>query len=124
MWRLVLAVSGLIGISIALPSASAERTEIGVAAYSFDLGQVTLGTGRWQENQNRTVAYLKYIDIGRLLYVYRKNHGLPASGPVNGGWDAPDFPFRGHIQGHFLTAYSQVSSPFPSKIDHGYTCTE
>ena len=25
----------------------------------------------------------------------------------NGGWDAPDFPFRSHVQGHFLSAWSQ-----------------
>ena len=25
---------------------------------------------------------------------------------ANGGWDAPDFPFRTHMQGHFLTAWS------------------
>ncbi|KAF5963195.1 hypothetical protein FBULB1_13568 [Fusarium bulbicola] len=26
---------------------------------------------------------------------------------TNGGWDAPDFPFRSHVQGHFLSAWTQ-----------------
>ncbi|KAH8901813.1 DUF1680-domain-containing protein [Coniochaeta sp. PMI_546] len=84
------------------------KSDTGVAAYAFDLNQVTLGSGRWYENQNRTVSYLKFVDIDRLLYVYRSNHRLSTKNAIpNGGWDAPSFPFRGHVQGHFLTAWAQ-----------------
>ena len=82
--------------------------EQGVSAYPFDISQITLGSGRWQENQNRTTAYLKFIDVNRMLYVFRANHKVSTNGATtNGGWDAPSFPFRGHIQGHFLSAWSQ-----------------
>lgn len=60
------------------------------------------------DNQNRTLSYLKSIDPDRLLYVFRATHKLATNGAVpNGGWDAPDFPFRSHVQGHFLTAWAQ-----------------
>ncbi|RYP13671.1 hypothetical protein DL765_006801 [Monosporascus sp. GIB2] len=84
------------------------RHETGVSAYTFDLSQVQLTNSRWLENQDRTLGYLKSVDVERLLYNFRANHGLSTNGASrNGGWDAPDFPFRSHMQGHFLTAWSQ-----------------
>src|SRR5690242_10450957 len=83
------------------------RSDAGVSAFAFDLGQVTLTAGRWQDNQNRTMAYLTFVDVDRLLYVFRANHGLSTNGATaDGGWDAPTFPFRGHVQGHFLSAWA------------------
>ncbi|KAF5549322.1 hypothetical protein FMEXI_4309 [Fusarium mexicanum] len=77
-------------------------------ADAFDLTQVSLTDSRWMDNQNRTLNYLLSIDPDRLLYVFRKNHGLDTKGAqTNGGWDAPDFPFRSHVQGHFLSAWTQ-----------------
>ena len=59
-------------------------------------------------HQNRTLSYLTSVDVDRLLYNFRSTHGLSTEGAEkNGGWDAPDFPFRSHMQGHFLTAWSQ-----------------
>src|ERR1041384_3240479 len=85
------------------------RADIGVSAYPFELGQVRLTSGRWMDNQNRTLAYLRYVDVDRLLYVFRANHRLSTNGAsANGGWDAPSFPFRSHMQGHFLTAWAQA----------------
>ncbi|MEU5096531.1 beta-L-arabinofuranosidase domain-containing protein [Streptomyces sp. NPDC020996] len=85
------------------------RSDIGALAYPFDLGQVRLTAGRWLDNQNRTAAYLRFVDVDRLLYVFRANHGLSTGGAAaDGGWDAPNFPFRSHIQGHFLTAWAQL----------------
>jgi len=37
----------------------------------FNLNQVRLTNSRWTDNQNRTVAYLKFIDVDRLLYNFR-----------------------------------------------------
>lgn len=63
------------------------------------------------ENQNRTLQYLKWVDVERLLYNFRFTHKLPTKGATpNGGWDAPDFRFRSHVQGHFLSAWSQCSA--------------
>lgn len=77
-------------------------------ADAFDLTEVSLTDSRWMDNQNRTLNYLLSVDPDRLLYVFRKNHGVDTKGAqTNGGWDAPDFPFRSHIQGHFLSAWAQ-----------------
>lgn len=86
-----------------------NRDETGVSAHLFDLSQVQLASdSRWWENQERTLRYLKEVDVDRLLYNFRENHGLSTGGATaNGGWDAPDFPFRTHMQGHFLTAWAQ-----------------
>ncbi|KAI0458598.1 hypothetical protein F5B21DRAFT_511817 [Xylaria acuta] len=84
------------------------RTETGVSAYFFDLGQVQLTNSRWLDNQNRTLTYIKWVDLERLLYVFRSNHKVSTNGASsNGGWDDPTFPFRSHMQGHFLTAWAQ-----------------
>ncbi|KDN61662.1 putative secreted protein [Colletotrichum sublineola] len=83
----------------------------GVSAWAFDMSQVTLSTGRFFDNQARTLTYLKWIDVDRLLYVFRKNHGLSTNNAQpNAGWDAPDFPFRSHVQGHFLNAWANCYS--------------
>ncbi|MEU4424504.1 beta-L-arabinofuranosidase domain-containing protein [Actinoplanes sp. NPDC024001] len=97
----------------AAPAAAAVlppvRPDLGVAAYAFDLGQVRLTAGRLLDNQNRTLNYLRFVDVNRLLYVFRANHGQSTGGAAaNGGWDAPTFPFRSHVQGHFLTAWAQA----------------
>jgi DUF1680 family protein len=85
------------------------RGDIGVSAQPFDLGQVRLSAGRWLDNQNRTLSYLKFVDVDRLLYNFRSNHRLSTNGAAAlGGWEAPNFPFRTHSQGHFLTAWAQA----------------
>jgi uncharacterized protein len=85
------------------------RADTGVSAYAFDLDQVRLTAGRWMDNQTRTLNYLKYVDVDRMLYVFRANHRVSTNGAAsNGGWDAPNFPFRSHMQGHFLTAWAQA----------------
>ncbi|WP_394346818.1 beta-L-arabinofuranosidase domain-containing protein [Streptomyces dangxiongensis] len=84
------------------------RTDIGTGALPFDLGRVRLTASRWLDNQNRTTAYLRFVDVDRLLYNFRANHRLSTGGAAaTGGWEAPDFPFRSHVQGHFLTAWAQ-----------------
>jgi DUF1680 family protein len=87
-------------------------------AFEFDLGGVELSQDRFLENQGRTLTYLKEIDVDRLLYVFRTTHRLSTQQAApNGGWDAPDFPFRSHVQGHFLTAWAQCYA-----VLHDQTC--
>ncbi|KAF4452063.1 hypothetical protein F53441_4994 [Fusarium austroafricanum] len=94
-------------LSLALPSV-AQSPKVNDLADAFDLTEVSLTDSRWMDNQKRTMSYLLSIDPDRLLYVFRKNHGLDTKGAqTNGGWDAPNFPFRSHVQGHFLSAWSQ-----------------
>lgn len=107
----IAAALALLASSAAAQAAPPVKAEQGVSAYAFDISQVSLNTGRWQENQERTRTYLKFVDLDRLLYNYRITHGLSTNGAAtNGGWDAPDFPFRTHAQGHFLTAWAQCWS--------------
>ena len=84
------------------------KPDTGVVAEPFDISQVTLNDGRWKENQGRTLNYLKFVDVNRMLYVFRSNHKLSTNGASpNGGWDDPTFPFRSHVQGHLLSAWAQ-----------------
>ncbi|MFI9319281.1 beta-L-arabinofuranosidase domain-containing protein [Kitasatospora aureofaciens] len=98
-----------LGLDLGLTAPDAEAAAIGVSALPFDLGQVRLTGGRWLDNQNRTLAYLRFVDVDRLLYNFRANHRLSTNAAVaTGGWDAPAFPFRTHVQGHFLSAWAQA----------------
>ncbi|MBT2539812.1 glycoside hydrolase family 127 protein [Streptomyces sp. ISL-44] len=107
------AVAAAVGPVLGSASAAAEtppvRSDVGVSTFPFDLGQVRLTSSRWLDNQNRTLAYLRFVDVDRLLYNFRANHRLSTNAAVpTGGWDDPAFPFRTHVQGHFLTAWAQA----------------
>lgn len=99
----------VIGGHAALAAIPPVRGDIGVAAHPFELGRVRLTASRWLDNQNRTLAYLRFIDVDRLLYNFRANHRLSTQGAAAlGGWEAPNFEFRTHSQGHFLTAWAHA----------------
>jgi DUF1680 family protein len=99
---------GLVAAPLATAQVSPMVPEAGVSAHAFDMSQVTLSNSRWSDNQKRTLSYLKAVDVDRLLYNFRATHKLSTAGAAkNGGWDAPNFPFRSHAQGHFLTAWVQ-----------------
>lgn len=103
------AAGSVLGSSPAQAAIAPARTDIGTSAQPFQLGQVQLTASRWLDNQNRTRNYLRFVDADRLLYNFRANHRLSTNGAAaTGGWDAPDFPFRTHVQGHFLTAWAQL----------------
>ncbi|MET7452144.1 beta-L-arabinofuranosidase domain-containing protein [Streptomyces sp. NPDC005574] len=98
-----------LGSSTARAAGASPRAAVGVLAQPFELGQVQLTASRWLDNQNRTRNYLRFVDVDRLLYNFRANHKLSTNGAAaNAGWDAPTFPFRSHVQGHFLTAWAQL----------------
>ncbi|GAB2967950.1 beta-L-arabinofuranosidase domain-containing protein [Saccharothrix stipae] len=85
------------------------RDDIGVSAFPFELDQVRLTASRWLDNQHRTLTYLRFIDVDRLLYNFRANHRLSTNGAAAcGGWEAPNFAFRTHSQGHFLSAWANA----------------
>lgn len=110
--RRLLQAAGAAAVTTATAGALVGRSDAEAAvtqASAFPLGQVRLTASRWLDNQNRTLNYLRFVDVDRLLYVFRANHKLSTLGAAtNGGWDAPTFPFRGHVQGHFLTAWAQL----------------
>jgi len=101
-----LSLGGLLAAPLATAQVSPVVPEAGVSAHPFDMSQVSLSNSRWLDNQKRTLNYLKAVDVDRLLYNFRATHKLSTQGAAkNGGWDAPDFPFRSHAQGHYLTAW-------------------
>jgi DUF1680 family protein len=57
----------------------------------------------FRDNQRRNSAYLRFVDIDRLLHTFRVNVGLPSSAKPCGGWEAPDKELRGHSTGHLLS---------------------
>jgi DUF1680 family protein len=108
----MLSTTLLAGCFLAVSSAIAQTIptisvpEAGTSAYEFQLSQVSLSNSRWKDNENRTLNYIKSVNVDRLLYNFRATHKLSTNGAQsNGGWDAPTFPFRSHVQGHYLTAW-------------------
>ncbi|MEU8798280.1 beta-L-arabinofuranosidase domain-containing protein [Spirillospora sp. NPDC048819] len=116
--RRLLQAAGIAVVAPAVPAAAGgiavaavppARDDIGVSAHPFEFGQVRLTAGRWLDNQNRTLAYLRFVDVDRLLFSFRANHRLSTQGATPcGGWEGPNFEFRSHSQGHFLTAWAQA----------------
>ncbi|UED87980.1 beta-L-arabinofuranosidase domain-containing protein [Streptomyces profundus] len=103
----VAAAGPVVGSSAARAAPPGATAVVEAAASAFHPGRVRLTESRWLDNQNRTAAYLRFVDVQRLLYNFRANHGLSTGGASpTGGWEAPDFPFRTHSQGHFLSAWS------------------
>jgi DUF1680 family protein len=92
----------------AAAASAVTRPEFGVSASPFAIGQVRLAPGRWLDNQNRTLAYLRFIDADRMLHTFRTNVGLASSAQPVGGWEGPGVELRGHTMGHLLSALAQA----------------
>ncbi|MFB9681922.1 beta-L-arabinofuranosidase domain-containing protein [Streptosporangium vulgare] len=119
----VLDVTGATAATAAAAAVAPVRADIGVSAYPFDLGQVRLTSGRWLENQNRTLTYLRFIDADRMLHTFRINAGLSSTAQPVGGWEGPGVELRGHSMGHLLSALAQAyaatgDSAFKTKGDY------
>ncbi|MFE5374832.1 beta-L-arabinofuranosidase domain-containing protein [Streptomyces mirabilis] len=69
----------------------------------FPLGSVTLLDSAFRANQQRNSAYLRFVDIDRLLHTFRMNVGLPSTAQPCGGWEGPSVELRGHSTGHLLS---------------------
>ncbi|WP_320781791.1 beta-L-arabinofuranosidase domain-containing protein [Streptomyces sp. CRN 30] len=80
----------------------------GPALAPFALSEVRLLDGPFLANMRRTCAYLRFVDIDRLLHTFRLNVGLPSTAEPCGGWEAPDVQLRGHTTGHLLSALAQA----------------
>lgn len=94
----------------ALPTPLPKRT-IGkgeMAVTSFDLAAVRLNPGSaFGDAQQLNTAYLRYLDLERLLHTFRAQAGLPNSAPPYGGWESPNYQsglLNGHFTGHLLSA--------------------
>ncbi|MCH5671190.1 glycoside hydrolase family 127 protein [Streptomyces gilvus] len=85
------------GPAYAAPAAAPSRVQ------PFPLTAVTLLDGPFRDNQRRNTAYLRFVDIDRLLHTFRLNVGLPSTAQACGGWEAPAVELRGHSTGHLLS---------------------
>jgi len=75
-----------------------------VQAKPFDLTEVRLLNGPFKHAQELDHKYLLALDPDRFLHNFRINAGLSSNVEPYGGWEAPDWGFRGHTAGHYLTA--------------------
>ncbi|MEU8239134.1 beta-L-arabinofuranosidase domain-containing protein [Actinoplanes missouriensis] len=71
--------------------------------------KVRLLPSRFLDNMNRTVAYLRFVDLDRMLHMFRVTAGLPSAAEPLGGWEAPTVQLRGHTTGHLLSGLAQAA---------------
>jgi hypothetical protein len=73
-------------------------------AEPFDLTDVRLLPGPFQDAMLRDKALLLGMDPDRLLRNFQVTAGLPSQAQPLGGWEAPACELRGHFVGHYLSA--------------------
>ncbi|MEV7044014.1 beta-L-arabinofuranosidase domain-containing protein [Amycolatopsis sp. NPDC051061] len=106
--RTAISLGAALGLAAVIPwEASASS---GASVRPVALGGVRLLESRYLANMRRTVAYLKFVDLDRLLHTFRLTVGLPTSAEPCGGWEAPDIQLRGHTTGHLLSGLALAAS--------------
>ncbi len=80
-------------------------------AEAFELADVKLLPGRFNDNLQRDSAWLISLNPDRLLHSFRTTAGVPAGREGGymtvkklGGWESLDCELRGHTTGHVLSA--------------------
>jgi uncharacterized protein len=94
-----------------------------IKAKPFNLKQVRLLDGPFQQAMQRDGAYLLQLDPDRLLHTFRLTAGLPTDAEPYGGWESPDCQLRGHSLGHYLSACSLMyagtgEEAFKTRVDY------
>mmetsp|Transcript_16331 Transcript_16331/g.41803 ORF Transcript_16331/g.41803 Transcript_16331/m.41803 type:complete len:696 (-) Transcript_16331:87-2174(-) len=89
-------------------SSSSPRAD----AVQLPLADVRLLPGSRQANATAlNAAYLRSLDVDRLLYSFRATAGLDTrAAAAYPGWEAPDCLLRGHFVGHYLSALALTSA--------------
>lgn len=77
-----------------------------VSPFSGTLVKLTPSWIKQREELN--TAYLKSLDVDRLLHNFRVNAGLLSNAEPLEGWEAPGIGLRGHFTGHYLSAAASV----------------
>ncbi|GAA5023899.1 beta-L-arabinofuranosidase domain-containing protein [Kitasatospora paranensis] len=109
-----LTVAGAVAAGLAPGTATAAtapvgdaRADIGVQLTPFPADAVRLTAGRFLDSQNRRLAYMRFLDMDRLLYNFRTTARLSTQGAEPcGGWESPTWGWRGHMVGHYLSGAS------------------
>ncbi|MCZ0991436.1 glycoside hydrolase family 127 protein [Streptomyces diastatochromogenes] len=87
----------------AAPRSTGPSRQQATRVRPFPPAAVSLLAGPFQENQSRNTAYLRFVDIDRLLHTFRLNVGLTTTAQPCGGWEGPTVELRGHSTGHLLS---------------------
>ena len=109
------------------PGSCAEKfkvkTDIPLAAESFDLQDVRLLPGRFRDNMMRDSAWMVSIGADRLLHGFRTTAGVFAGREGGymtvkklGGWESLDCELRGHTTGHMLSALALMYAATGSDV--------
>jgi DUF1680 family protein len=90
-------------------------------ALPFDMADVRLLDGPFQQAMTCNGVYLLSLEPDRLLSGFRTDAGLPPKAPVYGGWESEGL--AGHTLGHYLSAcalmYRSTGEPrFPKCITY------
>ncbi|MET0299616.1 MAG: beta-L-arabinofuranosidase domain-containing protein, partial [Flavitalea sp.] len=93
---------------LALPYIGSHRpneTDIPVfRVQPFANSDVVLNSSWISARENLNTAYIKSLDVERLLHNFRINSGLPSGAKALEGWESPGVGLRGHFVGHYLSA--------------------
>src|SRR5262245_39747069 len=101
------------GVPASTPDAAALPPYVGPGSPApvrpFQLYDVTLGNGLFQEKRDRMKSFLRQYDERRFLVLFNRMAGRPNPPGVSvpGGWEDGG-QLSGHWTGHFLTALSQA----------------
>jgi DUF1680 family protein len=90
---------------------SSKPAAFDIPIKEFPLSQVKLLDGPFKDAMERDIAWLKSIDIDRLLVAFRTTAGLPVTAKPYGGWESTKDDFngiRGHFLGHYLSACAKA----------------
>jgi DUF1680 family protein len=80
------------------------NSEAEITVHPFPLQQVRLLDGPLKEAMGRNRAFLRGLELDRLLHTFRLTAGIPSAAEPLGGWETPTVELRGHFTGHFLSA--------------------
>lgn len=107
-----LGVGALAGVGLPGRAGALVATPGGTGgpASAVALDRVRLLDSRYRQNRDRTVAYLRDVDLDRLLHMFRITAGLPSSAEPCGGWEAPNVQLRGHSTGHLLSGLALAAA--------------
>ncbi|MGI8961189.1 MAG: beta-L-arabinofuranosidase domain-containing protein [Bryobacteraceae bacterium] len=86
------------------------RKEVSPKIQAFQMTQVRLSSGIFENVQEANRGYLHRLNSDRLLHNFRVNAGLSSSAQPLGGWEKPDCELRGHFVGHYLSACALMYS--------------
>jgi len=86
-------------------SGAAVKSAVTPAVRPFDLADVRLLSGPFQQSMERDSAYLLSLEPDRFLHNFRVVAGLTPKAPIYGGWEKQP-QGAGRCVGHYLSALS------------------